>query len=89
MSVILDKSEIKKSLCNHCNNKFLCTIDNFYTKKGKLATYICKTCKCKKSKIYQKTRPPRVYAPRNRREYSKQYYLNNKLKKQALDSNEI
>lgn len=91
MTEIIKKEEIKKVLCKHCNNTFLATKENFYTKKSKLALDSCKKCKCEKIKIYQKTffpRPKRVRT-RDRKEYNKAYYLKKKLEKEALKSNEI
>ena len=61
--------EIKEILCKHCNTLYLNTANNYYTKKGKLALDICKSCKRDKSKTYA------IKNPRDRREYNKKYAL--------------
>lgn len=67
------EQETKKVLCKHCNNTFLATKENFYTKKGKLAIDICKQCKRDKVKMYIKNKPKKNYLQKDRTEYMKIY----------------
>lgn len=95
MSVTTPIQEKTHAYCKHCETEYLATTENFYTKKGKLARDICKSCKREKAKIYEKNRPPRVYKDtrvginkRDRREYTKAYNLKKKLEKEALKNKE-
>lgn len=95
MSVTTPIQEKTNAYCKHCETTYLATSENFYTKKGKLARDICKSCKCKKVKLHQKNNPNKVYKDirvginkRDRREYTKAYNLKKKLEKEALKEKE-
>lgn len=82
------KQENEKATCNHCNICYPATKDFFQLINGVVrVSYQCKKCKNEKAKEkgYEKNRPPRP--PRDRKEYYKAYYLNKKLKKEALKNN--
>ena len=86
MSVTTPIQEKTHAYCKHCETTYTATSENFYTKKGKLARDICKSCKREKAKIYEKNRPPRV--SKDKTEYMKAYYLKKKLEKEALKNKE-
>jgi hypothetical protein len=71
-------------LCKHCDTEYPPTKEFFYTDKGKLKLDICKGCKKKRNKTYEKNRKPK-----DRREEYNAYNLKRKLAKQALTSKDI
>jgi len=83
----MNTQQVKQmKLCKHCDTTYPATNEHFYTEKGKLRLSICKECKKKKSKVHHQKARPTVYVYRDRKEYSKMYYTQKKLKKQELDS---
>ena len=68
---------MKAVYCKYCDVSYPATSINFYNCKGKLQLSICKECKKERSRENEKNRKPRI---RDRRAYSKAYYLKKKLK---------
>ena len=79
MTTQLIKQEMKDVLCKHCNICYPSTKEFFYTKYKKLVLDKCKECKKVTSKIYEKTRSPRIRT--DRRQYFKDRRLKIKLAK--------
>lgn len=82
MTTQLMKQELKDVLCKHCNIIYPPIKEFFYTKNSKLALDKCKECKKATSKIYEKTRSPRIKT--DRRQYFKDRRLKIKLAKVVI-----